>query len=254
MRRTLLYISVFITICIIVGIAYSFYHYYAPPRQRLPYQINATPDDTLRIAFIGDSWAFLHKYHDCKIAQILQNSLHRPVKVHSYGLCGYTSKELYEEMFDNEDLRSFLCKRRYDYGIISAGINDVNKKASIRYYKKSIEGIIRLLLKNNIHPIILEIPDFDVYKIYRWWRIDKKLLRVMSMKINNVPIDCKQLFRDALDSLVSTRNMENNVSIIRYKTWNNDYLNDQKHLYLNDGLHLNKYGYAILDSVISNEI
>ena len=76
----------------------------------------------------------------------------------------------------------------------------------------------------------------------------------MSMKINNVPIDCKQLFRDALDSLVSTRNMENNVSIIRYKTWNNDYLNDQKHLYLNDGLHLNKYGYAILDSVISNEI
>lgn len=254
MRKKVLYICIFIAICIIIGIAYSFYHYYAPPKLRQPYLTNETPDDTLRIAFIGDSWAFMHKDHECMIPQLLQDTLHRPVKVHSYGLCGYTSKEIYEEMFNNEDLKSFLCKRKYDFGVISAGINDVNKKTSRRYYKDSMEGIICFLLTNNINPIILEIPDFDVYKIFRWWRIDKKLLRILSMKINNVPIDCKHLFRDDLDSLVLGREMANKVSIIRYKSWNNDYFNDQKLLYRNDGLHLNNRGYAKLDSAIAKEI
>ena len=254
MKKKSQYTYLFITVCILIVLAYSFCHYYAPPKLRQPYQINVAPDDTLRIAFIGDSWAFLHKGHKCMIPQILQDSLHRHVKVHSYGLCGYTSKEIYEEMFNNNDLRAFMCKRRYDYIIISAGINDVNKKTSKKYYKDSMEGIIGFLLSNNIHPIILEIPDFDVYKIYRWWRTDKRLLRIVSMRINNVPIDCKQIFRDTLDSLLSEKGDWNKISIIKYKSWNNDYSRDLKQLYLDDGLHLNKYGYAILDSVIAKEI
>ena len=254
MKRKLILFFLFVILCIILDLAYNIYRYYAPPKLRQPYQTNIISDDTLRIAFIGDSWAFMHGDHKCTIAEMLKDSLRLPVKVYSYGLCGFTSKEIYENIFNNDDLRSFLTNNKYDFCIISAGINDVNKKISRDYYTSSMNGIISFLLTNNIHPIILEIPDFDVYKIYRWWRIDRKILRIISMKINNVPIDCKQLFRDALDSLIAEKWKKNQLSTIRYKSWNNDYRNDQEHLYLKDGLHLNEHGYAILDSVIAKDI
>ena len=114
MKKNVLYISISIAVCIFIGLAYSFHRYYAPPRIKQPYQINATPDDTLRIAYIGDSWAFRHKDHACKIVSILEDSIHKPVKVHSYGVCGLTSKEIYENMFDNSELKLINKKHSKD--------------------------------------------------------------------------------------------------------------------------------------------
>jgi lysophospholipase L1-like esterase len=254
MRKALLYISIFIAICIIVGVAYSFYRYYAPPKLRQPYQTGATPDDTLRIAFIGDSWAFMHKDHDCVIAQMLQDSLHRPVKVHSYGVCGLTSKEIYENIFDNRDFKLFLSKRRYEFCYISAGINDTYKKMGISYYQQSMDGIIQFLLSNHIHPIIQEIPNHDINMSFERQKTSRKLLRRLSMMINDTPLDCKQLFRDALDELIREKNYANKVSIIRYQSWNNNGDKDLEKLYRSDRLHLNDNGYAILERAITKEI
>lgn len=254
MRKEILYICIFIAICIIIGIAYSFYLYYAPPGLRQPYSIDAIPDDTLRIAFIGDSWAFMHKDHDCKIAQMLQDSLHRPVKVHSYGVCGLTSKEIYENIFDNSDFKQFLFKRRCEYCYVSAGINDTYKKMSISYYQLSMDGIIQFLLSNHIHPIIQEIPDYNIYTSFDRQKASRKILRRLSMIINNMPLDCKQLFRDALDELIYKKKYSDKVSIIRYKSWNGDGDQDLDHLYRSDGLHLNDNGYAVLDKAITMEI
>ena len=74
------------------------------------------------------------------------------------------------------------------------------------------------------------------------------------MAINKVPIDCKQIYRDALDDLIRKKGYQEDVTIIRYKSWNNDYEKDQRMLYLIDGIHLNEYGNAVLDSVIAKEI
>ena len=241
---------IFIVCAIIV---YGAYHYYAPPHLREPYQMKK-PDDTLRIAYIGDSWAFMHKDHDCQIAQLSEDSLHRPVKVHSYGICGKTSKEIYDNMFENADFKHFLQKRSYEYCFISAGINDTYKKMSISYYQQSMDGIIQMLLTNHIHPIILEIPDYNIQKAYNNQKTNRKMLRKLSMYINNMPLDCKQLFRNALDELVNTKEYQDKISIIRYQSWNNDYNNDQQRLYKGDGMHLNDNGYQILDSTVANEI
>ena len=254
MRKTVLYISIFIAICIIAGVAYSFYRYYAPPRLRQPYQTNATSDDTLRIAFIGESWAFMHKDHECRIAQLLQDSIHRPVKIHSYGVCGLTSKEIYENIFENSDFKHFLSKRRYEFCYVSAGINDTYKKMGTSYYQQSMDGIIQFLLSNHIHPIIQEIPDYDINISFERQKTSRKLLRRLSMIINDTPLDCKQLFRDALDELICEKNYADKVSIVRYKSWNNDFLNDQMELYLSDGMHLKGKGYAKLDSIIAERI
>ena len=76
----------------------------------------------------------------------------------------------------------------------------------------------------------------------------------INMIINKTSLDCKQSFRDALDSLIIKRNYMNKISIIRYPMWNNNYSKDLKQLYLEDGMHLNSNGYSKLDSIIAIEI
>ena len=117
-----------------------------------------------------------------------------------------------------------------------------------------MNGIINFLLVNNIHPIVLEIPDYDIHKAYNNQKSNRKMLRKLSMYVNNMPLDCKQLFRNALDELVNTKEYQDKISTIRFQSWNNDYYNDQQHLYRGDGMHLNNEGYKTLDSLIAKEI
>lgn len=238
---------------VILLLVYGAYRYYAPPHLRKPYQMKK-PDDTLRIAYIGDSWAFMHKDHDCQMAQIIEKNLHRPVKVYSHGICGLTSKEIYEKLFDDTEYHEFLQNKGYHYCFISVGINDTYRKMSTSYYQQSIDGIIQFFLANNIHPIILEIPDYDIEKAYNWQKSLRKLLRDISMFINSISIDCKQIYRESLNNLINQKGYQEKISVIRYKSWNNDYQNDLRYLYVGDGMHLNSEGYAKLDSVIVDEI
>ncbi len=255
MKKTC-YILLLLLICICTIIIFRAYHYYAPPQLREPYKVsNQTKnDDTLRIAYIGDSWAYMHKSHNCKIAQIIEDSIHCPVSVQSFGICGLTSKEIYENMYNNNDFREFLQTNGCKYYYISAGINDTYKKMSIHYYKTSMDYIIQFAQKNSIKLIIQEIPDYDIQKSFERQNNGKKILRRLSMYINRTPVDCKQVFRDALDELIHEKGYQNKVSVIRFKSWNNDYDYDQSLLYLDDGLHLNEYGYKKLDSAIAQKI
>lgn len=211
-------------------------------------------DDTIRIAFIGDSWAYMHKSHNCKIARKIEDSIHRPVSIYSFGICGLTSKEIYEHLIDDSEFKQFMQNRRYNYCIVSAGINDTYKKMSPSYYKKSLEGIIDYLLANHIHPFIIEIPDYNIKKAYERQKTNKKLIRRLSMLINNTSIDCKQDFRNALNELIKERGYHGKITIVRYKSWNNNYKKDLNQLYSNDQMHLNEKGYTILDCVIIDGI
>lgn len=74
------------------------------------------------------------------------------------------------------------------------------------------------------------------------------------MIINGTPLDCKQQYRDVLNKLIQEQDYQDKVSIIRYKSWNNNYQKDLKELYISDQLHLNEQGYHVLDSAIAEEI
>ena len=243
-------LAVFSLCCIFIG--YAFYNYYTPPTERKAYIIPHHNDDTLRVAYIGDSWAAMHKEYDCILAQIIEDSIHQPVKVSSFGIHGKTSKEIYENMFDNQGLRKFMMQG-YDYCFISAGINDTYKKMSTDYYKKSMNHLIRFLLTNHIHPIILDIPDYDIVKAYENQQTARQVLRKISTFITGSQTDCKQTFRNALSDLAND-NCDWQISILKYQEWNSDYQNDLKSYYLTDGMHLNKKGYARLDSCIAQHI
>ena len=246
------YLYAIIALLLLSGIYFS-YNYYAAPTLQQPYML-MNREDTFRIAYIGDSWAFFHRNHDCRIAEMLEDSLLRPVKVHTYGICGQTSKEIYKQFFDNNDFKHFLKKRRYNVCFVSAGINDTYKKMSIAYYKQSMDGIIQFLLANHILPVILEIPDYNIEKAYDRQRIQYKLLRRMSMLVTGCKINCKQEFRKALDELIQEKGYQNSIHVIRYKSWNSNYSEDLQKLYWPEGMHLNKYGYHVLDSMIVKAI
>lgn len=254
MKRIVFCIFTFFIICLMVVSIIKVYRYYAPPKERDVYMLGQH-DDTLRIAYIGDSWAYIHQRdHQCQIPIIIQDQCKMPTKIYSYGFPGRTSKEIYDAIFDDKEQGQLLQKHGFQYCIVSAGINDANKKMGIKYYQKSMDYIIRFLLSNHVRPIIIEMPDYDINKTYRWQKADRKILYKLSMTINKVPVDCKQIYRDALDELILNNGYQEKVSIIRYKSWNNDYEKDQKILYLIDGIHLNEYGNAVLDSFIAKEI
>ena len=246
-RKTYCILIVVATILITFG--YGMYYYYAPPIEREPYHIAKNNDDTIRVAYIGDSWAYFHQPYDKKISDSLSNKLNRPAKVSSLGFCGQTSKEIYWELFDDPEMKSFVSKG-YDYCIISAGINDANKKMSPHYYKQSIACIIQFFLANQITPILLEIPDYDIERMYRWEIPSRRLLRQFSRLVTGTSINCKQEFRGALDNLLSEKRYGDKVQIIRYKIWNNNYAEDLRNYYKNDGIHLTDQGYAKLDNCI----
>ena len=228
------------------------YSYYSPPKKRVAYQALRHDDDTLRIAFIGDSWAFLHKSHSHQLSAMIENKLHHPIIVKSYGICGLTSKEIYEAFFEDNSYKEFMMYG-FDYCIISSGINDTYKKMGVSYYKRSMDLIIQFLLANNISPIILEIPDYDIQKAYERQITWKKMLRQLSMSINDTPLECKQLFRDALNELIKEKGYEQKVTIMRYKEWNANYEEDLKELYT-DCMHLNQEGYNKLDNCLTSQI
>lgn len=249
--KIILLLVVFVVIITILGA--KIISYYTPARHRSPYQTYQHHDDTIRIAYIGDSWAFGHQFHQCKIKYLLEKDLNCPVTIGSYGIGGLTSKEIYHALFELDSLNHFM-EKGYDYCFISAGINDTYKKMSTSYYQKSIDCIIQFMLTNHIHPIILEIPDYNIQRAYENQKTDQKLLRQISMLINNTDLDCKQQFRDALEELIKAKGYKDKVTVIRYKSWNKSYEVDLKELYIEDQMHLNEKGYTTLDDFIYKEI
>ena len=253
-QKLILFSITIITIFLSYYVINIFLCYYAPPTYRPPYLINNNNDSICNIVYIGDSWAYMHKDHTCTIPQIIESECDCSINIYSYGINGITSKIIYENLFTNEDLKQFLISKAPKFCFISAGINDCNKKMGSDIYKESMDYIIQFFLYNNITPIILEIPNYSISKSYKGQSFIQKNLRKISMRVTGTPMHCKQIFRNALDELVREKGYQNKVCIIRYKSWNNDYLNDLKQLYLDDGLHLNEQGYAKLDSVIAKEI
>ncbi len=253
------FILLFSSIIIIILLIYfsitfinKYQSYFYPPKERDIYKVAKHNDDTIRIAYIGDSWALGHKQHSCVIEKTIEDSLLRPTLVKSYGIGGLTSKEIYHAFFEVEGLKDFI-REGYHYCFLSAGINDASKKMSTEYYTTSIDLIIRFLLVNNIYPIILEIPDYNINKVYNDEKITKKIIRYFSLIVNDIDIDCKQEYRDALNKLINGK-YNNKVSIIPYQTWNSNYESNLKELYISDELHLNNKGYLTLDRVIASEI
>ena len=227
MRKNKFILLILPLVLICIGLLIPAYNYYAPASERSAYTSQQHLDDTLRLAMIGDSWVFNHYPYNDTLASMIKQ------------------KEVYQSIFEDQTMRNILEKGT-DYCFVSVGINDTYKKMGAKYYAQSSINILRFLLKNNIKPILLEIPNYDINYAYEHQTADRKLLRQLSMLLTRSELDCRQEYRQALAHELVKTSIGEQIQIIHFP--------GTPEYYKSDRMHLNEKGYHILDSCIVNEI
>ncbi len=210
--------------------------------------------DTLRVFMIGDSWAGFHHLSqmDSFLQMKLEHCLHHPVIVISKGFGGEKSKGIYLQMFDEKEsgTKSLLLSG-CDYCIISAGINDAAANLGTKQFCTNYYMILDFLLTNDIRPVILEVPDVDIWTVYK----DKPKKDLFVDYIRSIMTHCGMYnyseYRDALFKMLQDRNMIHRVVYVHMRDWNGEETSINKLLFMKDGVHLNKRGYEKLDSCIA---
>ena len=92
--RTKIYIIATISIVGLLMVR-QFIPYYSPAHRLVGLNIQVHSDDTTRIAYIGDSWAYGHRNMRCIIDSLLSNSTGKTIEVRTAGISGLTSKNIY---------------------------------------------------------------------------------------------------------------------------------------------------------------
>jgi len=241
------------------------YRFYYIPEELPPYEIfPKKADDTLRIAMIGDSWADYQTLlsGDTMVVNAAQKIYDSPVVAKTRGKKGALSKEIYffmfkekteEHAYEPDRCTQPLIEEHPDYCVIFAGINDVTYLRQTSFYAENMRLIISLLLHNNIRPVIIEIPLVNFTEPMgrkrfkeRWFY---RIRSILTGTVNNKGTD----YQNALKEMLTKNNLMDSVLYIAAKQWNPKGSVDTL-TFLKDQLHLNLYGYHILDSCITTEI
>lgn len=248
-----LIVLLFVLSLIVVCIGYYLKPYYTPAEKQNGLSVKNHQDDTIRIAYIGDSWADGHKSVKCVIDSLVCDALDRHVVVRTAGISGLTSKNLYYCIFRDNSIKDVI-EWGPDYCFVVAGINDTDRKMGKKYYKENMRLILELLLEHDITPMVLEIPSYDIRFSYKRRSRQIKIQYLVSMLLTWSKMDCIQDYRDAYADLIKEQEWERKVITISYKDWNPDGYKDERGLYDGGLMHLNAKGYYVLDSCISKRI
>ena len=252
MRYKVFKILIIITILIGIG-TYFIKPYYTPAKKQKDLIIQHHHDDTIRIAYIGDSWADGHKRVRCVIDSFISDAINQPVVVKTAGISGLTSKNIYYGIFRDRAMRNVI-EWGPDYCFVVAGINDSDRKIGKGYYKENMRLIIELLLESRIIPIVLEIPLYDIEFSYKRRNRLKKLQYLTSMLLTFSKMNCIEDYRKEYWSLIKEQNWIDKVISIASDEWNPDGYMDIRTLYDCGRMHLNAKGYLVLDSCIAHRI
>ena len=217
------------------------------------YTIAHQKDDTIKVVMIGDSWAGMHDgtIGDSVLEKELERSINCPVRFRSSGKGGATSREIYELIFDNgkNGNRQFF-QNGVDYCIIFAGINDAAANLGTSQFCHNYRHIIEFLLENRIRPVVVEIPDVRIRSLY----IGKPLKDLAVDYLRSIMTRCSiynySEYREALNDMLSGSGLIDSVLYVKMTEWNKVCPNISEGLFVEDGIHLNNYGYQQLDSCI----
>ena len=252
MRRIVYLIIAFLSLAIGIGCLH-YIPYFIPAEEQNDIVIKHHNDDTIRIAYIGDSWAVGHQKVKCVIDSLVGFAIGKTVLIRSAGISGLTSKNVYYGIFRNDSMKDVI-EWGPDFCFVVAGINDSDRKIGKGYYKQNMRLIIDFLLQNQIIPIILEIPSYDIRLSFKRRSRKIKLLYIASMLLTRSKMDCINDYRQEYSNLLIEQGWEKKVISIWSKDWNPDGFRDIRGLYDEGLMHLNEKGYLVLDSCISNKV
>lgn len=235
--------------------------------EELPfYDVGPRPhDDTLRVAVIGDSWAEWHMTLNCDtlFQQYGRRLTSKPIKCMTRGKGGAKSKDVYYYMFrshtqehswEHDICTQPLLEQHPDYCVVMVGINDTWKKRPISYYKGNCRLIIRLLLANDIRPVMIEIPDFEMGEWLDTHRKRQRFLYRIYSYFTGVVEDDITPFRNGLKDMLKETGLSDSVLFIPVDHWIPQDHQYSEEIYQDDHVHINYQGYHVLDSCIVTEI
>ncbi|MBR1547835.1 MAG: SGNH/GDSL hydrolase family protein [Prevotella sp.] len=257
-----------ITIAVFIGSALLVRHIitvWLPPMQpahKLPgYEasLRSKTDDSLVVVMIGDSWAAMH--HEAGLDSLMEKRLRqatdREVKFVAKGKGGAKSRRVYEFMFsdglmpyDTAYCTQSLIASRPDYCIIMAGINDAAANVGTSCYLRNYRLIIEHLLNFGIKPVVVQMPNVDLNRLY----VDKPLRDRIADKMRAAIAGCEvydvwQYSKALYDSLQSRE--EERWMFVTTHEWNPEGVANGRNMYTDDGIHLNHRGYDVLDSCLA---
>ncbi len=246
-------IVIFFVLVVTFVCYYSINPCYKPAEERTGLNVSTHNDDTIRIAYLGDSWVHNHKIMKCVLDSLIYAQTRKPVQIRNAGIGGLTSKEIYNAIFTNKEFKS-VVEWGPDFCFVSAGINDCNKKMGSQNYKENMRLLISLLLNNNITPIVLEIPYYDIYLAFWKMPLVPMLRSIRSMIWTHSSVNCINSYSNSYNNLIIEQRWQDMVVTIKRNYWNPNGYKDQRNLYTSDRMHLNQDGYFVLDSCIASQI
>lgn len=232
-------------------------HFWKIEKPISSYDILRPMDDTLRIIMIGDSWAEIHA--KMKMDHWLQNELEVnlscPVKVCSKGKGGEKSREIYQSMFQTGSYGTkSLLQAGADYCILSAGINDAAANLGTKQFTAHYQMMIAFLLENDIRPVVLEIPNVDLWGLYVHKNKKDLLTDYVKSVMTNSEMYYYGAYREALFDMLRETGLMDSVLVVPCESWNGNGELICPSLLMEDGIHLNRLGYEKLDKGIASAI
>lgn len=252
MKTFIKYTSVVVAVLLLILGSLRLHPYYrlAKSQDLVMDSIVNSPSDTLKIAFIGDSWAAYQHGYD-KELEIMFSQKGLPAYVFSIGNVGAKSHEIYERMFSTT--KSILMERP-EYCVISAGINDAVAKLGKEYYVHHYMLILQQLLELGIKPVVLEMPEVNYRSVADRESWTMRIRHILSSLMTGSELNGFDTYKAALIQAIKKADMQSRIIYIGADSWNAAGYQDKRGLYLDDEIHLNAKGYEVLDSCIVSEI
>ena len=254
MAKMIIY-GLIVLAAVVAGIYLYYYnrwqYLWALEEEREPYAITRHADDTLRIAMIGDSWVGMRKdVYNESLGRHLSQQTGRPVVVATKGKGGEKSRGIYRLMFeDGVHGTHSLIADGPDFCVVFAGINDCQANLGTNQFRHHFRMILQFLLQNGIRPVVVEIPDVDIWTVKK----DKPWKDLMSDFVKSTMGGGRLYqfadYREALNEMLTAENLLHDVVFVPMNEWS-----ETPGLFLDDRVHLNDTGYSRMDSCIAKHI
>jgi hypothetical protein len=135
-----------------------------------------------------------------------------------------------------------------------AGINDAASNLGVDQFCYHYRLILDFLLKLQVRPIIIEIPDVDISHLYGAKPLKDLIVDFIRSKMTGCSMYHYAEYRDALFQMLVDDNMQDSVVFVRMDGWNQTSPAIDGKIFECDRVHLNKEGYEQLDSCIVSSI
>lgn len=251
-----------ILLCLIAFVITSLYYYnkwkplWSLEEPKEMFSITSCQDDTMRIVMIGDSWVGMRTDALNSLFQSrLSEMTGRPVMLRTKGNGGEKSRGIYQLMFETDGYGTKpLFMSGADYCVVFAGINDAATNLGKEQYVHHIKLILDFLLANNIRPVLVEIPDVNIWNVYGGKPFKDLTIDYVRSLMTGCGMYHFSEYREALLSMLKDSGLMDSVLYVPMRGWHGKEAELNKTLFLDDQVHLNQQGYVKLDTCIIDAI